>query len=164
MDIVSFTTRSRMMAGIRSKNTRPEIELRKFIHSHGFRYRLNSKILNIKPDIVLAKYKTVIFVNGCFWHRHCECKYSTNPQTSQEKWQKKFSENIARDKRAIKTLVEAGWRVVVIWECWRKRKMDISWLPDWIRSGEAPCVIWPKVNDFPAIMRKGNDFGQNTKT
>lgn len=153
MDIVSFATRSRMMAGIRSKDTRPEIELRKFLHAHGFRYRLNSKILNIKPDIVLGKYNTAIFVNGCFWHRHCDCKYSTNPQTSREKWQKKFSENIVRDKRVIHTLLEAKWRVVVIWECWKKRKLDIFWLPEWIRSGEAPYVIWPKASDFPVIIR-----------
>ena len=152
MDIVSFDTRSKMMAGIRSKNTRPEIELRKILHSYGFRYRLNSKILNAKPDIVLPKYRTAIFVNGCFWHRHSECKYSTNPQTNREKWQKKFAENIARDKRVTSTLLATGWRVAEIWECWLKRKMDISWLPNWIRSSEDAYIAWPKIKDFPALQ------------
>lgn len=147
MDIVTPATRSRMMAGIRSANTKPEIIVRSTLHSQGLRYRLGTKVLNITPDIVLSKYKVAIFVHGCFWHRHLDCKYATTPKTHHEKWQKKFNENTNRDTRTVKTLLDAGWRVVVIWECWTKRKLDISWLYSWIKNGEALYAFWPETND-----------------
>lgn len=94
MDIVSPQKRSEMMAGIRSSNTKPEIVVRKYLHSRGFRYRIGSKILGIAPDIVLKKYKVAVFVHGCFWHRHQGCKYTTTPKTDTQKWLKKFETNI----------------------------------------------------------------------
>jgi DNA mismatch endonuclease (patch repair protein) len=148
MDIVTPATRSRMMAGIRSTNTKPEIVIRSMLHAQGFRYRLGRKVMNIFPDIVLPKYKVAIFVHGCFWHRHLNCKYATTPKTHPEKWQKKFFENTNRDMRTVKTLIDAEWRVIVIWECWTKRKLDISWLYSWIKIGESSYVFWPVTKDF----------------
>jgi len=148
MDIVTPATRSRMMAGIRSTNTKPEIAVRRILHAQGFRYRLGTKVLNIIPDIVLPKYKVIIFVHGCFWHRHLNCKYATTPKTHPEKWHHKFDENTKRDLRTVKILLDAGWRVIVIWECWTKRKLGISWLYSWIKTGESSHVFWPETNDF----------------
>lgn len=147
MDIVSPATRSRMMAGIRSSGTRPEIFVRKLLHAQGFRYRLKTKILNCYPDIVLPKYRVVIFVHGCFWHQHPGCKYATTPKTHSEKWQYKFKENVQRDNRIEKTFLAAGWHVAVIWECWIKRKLDISWLYPWITSPTSNIISWPEAND-----------------
>ena len=148
MDIVSPATRSRMMSGIRSTNTKPELVVRKFLHSHGFRYRLGKKIENVVPDIVLTKYKVVVFVHGCFWHRHKNCKYTTTPKTHSEKWKNKFYANVQRDSRAAQLLTDAGWRVVVVWECWEKRKLDISWLCDWIKMSDAAYISWPDESSF----------------
>ena len=146
MDIVSPATRSRMMAGIRSSDTKPEIIVRKLLHSQGFRYRLKTKILNDSPDIVLPRYRVAIFVHGCFWHRHTGCKYTTVPKTHVEKWQNKFEENIQRDGCIEKKLLANGWNVAVIWECWSKRKLDISWLCSWIKHPIPSHVSWPEVH------------------
>lgn len=105
------------MAGIRSKNTRPEMLVRRFLHSRGFRYRLHNRVLPGSPDIALSKYKTAVFVHGCFWHRHHGCKYATNPSTNVDRWQRKFSANIHRDSGNVAALRELGWKVVVVWEC-----------------------------------------------
>lgn len=117
MDIVDSATRSRMMSGIRGKNTRPELLVRKFLHAHGFRFRLHRKDLPGNPDIVLPKLKTCIFVHGCFWHRHPGCRYATMPKTRTEFWAEKFSKNVARDARSILALRQLGWRAIIIWEC-----------------------------------------------
>ncbi|HGY1050431.1 TPA: very short patch repair endonuclease [Aeromonas salmonicida subsp. pectinolytica] len=117
MDIVDAKTRSRMMSGIRSKNTKPELILRRFLHAKGFRFRLHASSLPGRPDLVLAKYKLCIFVNGCFWHRHPSCKYATMPKSNSDFWQKKFSANVRRDTHAILQLQTQGWRVFIIWEC-----------------------------------------------
>lgn len=117
MDIVDAKTRSRLMSGIRSKNTKPELTLRRFLHSRGFRFRLHASSLPGRPDLVLAKYKLCIFVNGCFWHRHPGCKYATMPKSNSDFWQKKFSSNVRRDTHAILQLQTQGWRVFIIWEC-----------------------------------------------
>ena len=109
--------RSRNMSAIKSKNTKPEIKVRKVLHSMGYRFRLHSKDLPGSPDIVLPKYKTVIFVHGCFWHRHENCKYASNPKTRQEFWNKKFKENIKRDSEIQDKIKNLDWRSVVIWEC-----------------------------------------------
>ena len=106
-----------MMAGIRGSNTKPEVELRRALHAGGLRYRLHVRGLPGKPDIVLSRHRAAIFVHGCFWHRHKGCRYSTTPSTRTEFWQEKFSANVARDAAAIHSLLAAGWRVAVIWEC-----------------------------------------------
>lgn len=125
MDIVDTTKRSKMMAGVRSKDTRPELQVRKFLHSQGFRYRLHAKELPGSPDLVLPKYNVVIFVHGCFWHRHDSCTYATTPATNVDKWLEKFSQNINRDKKNVDTLKMLGWRVITVWECaLRKAPVD----------------------------------------
>ena len=109
--------RSRNMSAIKSKNTKPEIKVRKVLHSMGYRFRLHSKDLPGSPDIVLPKYKTVIFVHGCFWHRHENCKYASTPKTRKEFWNKKFTENKKRDSEIQEKIKILDWRSVVIWEC-----------------------------------------------
>ena len=109
--------RSRNMSAIKSKNTKPEIKVRKVLHSMGYRFRLHRKDLPGSPDIVLPKYKTVIFVHGCFWHRHENCKYATTPKTRKEFWEKKFRENINRDNLNQANLSLKGWKIIIIWEC-----------------------------------------------
>jgi len=110
------------MSRIQAKNTKPEIRVRSYLHELGFRFRLHSKVLPGKPDIVLKKYSTVIFVHGCFWHRHRNCKYSYSPKTNKEKWAKKFKDNIKRDEIVIKKLKNLGWKIIIIWECYTKDK------------------------------------------
>ena len=117
MDVHSKETRSYNMSRIKSKNTKPEEIVRKFLFSKGFRYRKNDKRLPGHPDIVLPKYKTVIFVNGCFWHGHEGCKYFVWPKSNTEFWEKKITANIERDNRNIENLIQSGWRVLTIWEC-----------------------------------------------
>ena len=114
--------RSRNMSAIKSKNTKPEIIVRKLLHSKGYRFRLHKKDLPGSPDIVLPKYKTVIFVHGCFWHRHQNCKYASNPKTRREFWEKKFKENIERDKKTQEKLKNLGWKTKIVWECEIKKQ------------------------------------------
>lgn len=116
-DIVSREKRSQMMSGIRSKNTKPEMVVRRWLHKNGYRFRLHRKDLPGKPDIVLPKYKTVIFVHGCFWHRHEGCKNSTIPKSRATWWLEKLERNTSRDEAVMHTLRESGWRVLVVWEC-----------------------------------------------
>ena len=117
--------RSRNMSAIKSKNTKPEIKVRKVLHSMGYRFRLHSKDLPGSPDIVLPKYKTVIFVHGCFWHRHENCKYASIPKTRQEFWNKKFKTNIERDLEIQDKIKNLDWRSVVIWECETKNMENL---------------------------------------
>ena len=121
-DVHDKATRSYNMSRIRNKDTKPEILVRKFLFANGFRYRLNYKKLPGKPDIVLAKYKTVIFVNGCFWHGHENCKYFKLPATRTEWWKEKIEGNIKNDRIKHELLIEAGYKVMVIWECEVKNK------------------------------------------
>ena len=109
--------RSRNMSAIKSKNTKPEIAVRKLLHSMGYRFRLHSKDLPGSPDIVLPKYKTVIFVHGCFWHRHENCKYASNPKTRVEFWNKKFKDNILRYIKNQERLKSLGLKSKIVWEC-----------------------------------------------
>jgi DNA mismatch endonuclease (patch repair protein) len=116
-DFLSPKERSERMARIKGSNTRPEIALRKVLHSLGLRYRLNGSGLPGKPDLVFPRYKTVIFVHGCFWHRHSNCNIATTPKSNTEFWVEKFEKNVARDDRVTGLLNSAGWRVFVVWEC-----------------------------------------------
>lgn len=117
MDVVDAAKRSKMMAGIKSKNTGPEMMVRKYLHAKGFRYRLHARKLPGSPDVVLPKHKVVIFVHGCFWHRHLSCRFATHPSSNAERWSKKFQENIDRDARNSTALDSLGWNVLVVWEC-----------------------------------------------
>ena len=117
--------RSRNMSAIKSKNTKPEIAVRKVLHSMGYRFRLHGKDLPGSPDIILPKYKTVIFVHGCFWHRHENCKYVTTPKTREEFWNNKFRSNIERDLEIQEKIKNLNWRSVVIWECEIKNKENL---------------------------------------
>ena len=116
--------RSRNMAAIKSKNTKPEIEVRKILHEMGYRFRLHRKDLPGNPDIVLPKYKTAIFVNGCFWHQHEGCKYACLPKTKTDFWKKKLEGNKQRDKVKQSQLNELGWKIINVWECEIKDKKD----------------------------------------
>lgn len=109
--------RSRNMAAIKGRNTTPEMTVRKMLHRLGYRFRLHRRDLPGTPDIVLPKYRTVIFVHGCFWHRHPDCRFTTNPKTNSEFWERKFFINVDRDKRQQRSLREAGWEVIVVWQC-----------------------------------------------
>ena len=126
MDSFDQKVRSKIMRSVRKKNTAPELLLRKNLHRKRFRYRLHDKKLPGSPDIVLPKYKTVIFVNGCFWHRHDNCRYATTPKTRTEWWNKKFEENIVRDNRNYALLKKLGYKVIVIWQCELKTNIGIN--------------------------------------
>lgn len=146
MDIVDSKTRSAMMSRIRDRNTQPEVILRHALHSRGLRYRLHVLGLPGRPDIVIPRHKAVIFVHGCFWHRHDNCKYATVPGTRAAFWQKKFASNVTRDQANVKKLLNMNWRVAIVWEC-EIRKKSIAILTDrllqWLQSNEN-CVEVPK--------------------
>lgn len=115
-DVVHRATRSRMMSAIRGRDTRPELEVRRLLHREGLRFRLHAALPG-KPDLVFPKYEAVVFVHGCFWHRHPNCRYATTPASNQEFWQAKFNANVARDKRVVARLRREGWRVFTVWAC-----------------------------------------------
>ena len=126
-DVFDPAKRSQIMSHVKSKNTAPEIKLRSILHRAGFRFRVNRKDLPGKPDIVLPKYKTVIFVNGCFWHGH-DCKRGQRPQANTEFWNEKINKNIERDNIVVTELEKLGWQVLVIWECEIKKHNEDSLL------------------------------------
>lgn len=121
-DVLSKEQRQRCMSRIKSKDSKPELMVRQFLFANGFRFRLHRKDLPGKPDLVLPKYKTVIFINGCFWHGHSDCKYASIPETNYEFWSSKISGNIERDRINTSKLKDLGWRVVEIWQCQLKPK------------------------------------------
>ncbi len=125
MDTVDSKTRSKMMSSVRSKDTKLEVEIRKRLFAMGFRYRLHPSGLPGRPDLVLKKHKTVIFINGCFWHLH-GCEFSSIPQTRTKWWKEKLEGNRKRDLDNIRKLHKEGWKIVIIWECAiRKAKADM---------------------------------------
>lgn len=127
VDVHSKETRSFNMSRIKNKNTKPEIIVRKFLYQNGFRYRLHSKDLPGKPDIVLKKYKTVIFVHGCFWHGHEGCKYFVIPKTRTQWWLDKINRNKEKDDESCSQLMEDNWKIILIWECeLKKDKIEIT--------------------------------------
>lgn len=141
-DIVPAHVRSRMMSGIRGKDTKPELLVRRALHAAGFRYRLHERTLPGKPDMVFPKYSAVVFIHGCFWHGH-DCHLFRMPSTRTEFWQAKISGNVARDVRAITRLRGTGWRVGTVWECALKGREKLpvgeiaATLAVWLR-GETP--------------------------
>jgi DNA mismatch endonuclease, patch repair protein len=138
-DIVDKETRSRMMSGIRGSNTKPELQVRRALHARGLRFRLGGAGLPGRPDIVLPRYRTAVFVHGCFWHGH-HCPLFRLPQTRPEFWRTKIESNRARDQRALEKLAEMGWHAFVVWECSLRgvgeadRAMFFDELADQIRS------------------------------
>lgn len=117
MDILNKERRSWNMSRIRGKNTKPELFVRSLLHRMGYRFRLHRKDMPGKPDIVLPKHRTAIFVHGCFWHRHKGCKYAYTPKSRVKFWKDKFAETVKRDKQHLKQLKENGWEVFIVWEC-----------------------------------------------
>ncbi len=138
-DIFSLQKRSDIMSKIGGKNTKPEILVRKFLFSKGFRYRINVKTLPGKPDIVLPKYKTVIFINGCFWHGH-NCKKGKLPSSNIDFWREKISNNKSRDDKNSDLLIKLGWQVIIIWQCEisnvNNREIRLEFLLEELRSHE----------------------------
>lgn len=146
-DIVDSATRSRMMSGIRAKNTRPELFLRKGLHALGFRYRLHAKDIPGKPDIVLPKYNALIEIYGCFWHGH-GCHFSKTPTTNKRFWERKIVGNRRRDKRNLGKQLEAGWRCLVVWECAIRKTLRtpseldaVSLAAQWLVKGGSTAII-----------------------
>ena len=120
-DRISPEHRSWNMSRIRGKDTGPELRLRSLLHRAGFRYRLHDTTLPGKPDLVFPRYRTVIFVHGCYWHRHSGCKYAATPRTRTDFWLAKFQGTVERDRRTAEALTQRGWRVITVWECELKR-------------------------------------------
>jgi DNA mismatch endonuclease (patch repair protein) len=140
-DIVDRATRSRMMAHIRSRDTTPERAARRELYHLGIRYRLHDGKLPGRPDIVIRRLRTVIFIHGCFWHQHPGCRMAYTPKSNVEFWQRKLQGNVARDAQKQALLMEQGWRVVVIWECeTRDREALRDQLARWLEL-EAPAEI-----------------------
>lgn len=123
-DVHDKAIRSYNMSRIRAKDTKPEMLVRKYLHARGLRYKLHDKNLPGKPDLVFPKYKTVLFVNGCFWHGHKDCKYFVMPKTRRRWWQKKIEETKKRDDEEKARLEHKGWRVLTVWECELKQKSE----------------------------------------
>ena len=138
MDVVKPEKRSQMMRNIRSRNTKPEVLVRKLLHARGLRFRIGQKIEKTRPDIVMRKHRICIFVHGCFWHQHRNCKIASLPKTNVEFWTKKLSGNKERDFRNYRELVTSGWRVGVIWECaTRKKELDADLLVNNILASDS---------------------------
>lgn len=141
-DVLTPEQRQRNMAAIHSASTKPELNLRRELWHHGFRYRVNDRFLPGRPDIVLPKYRTVIFVHGCFWHGHMECKYYTVPKTNTEFWEAKIARNQERDQEVWRKLEAKGWSVIIVWECQLKK-------------GRLDETVWKVVEE---IVHNGDAF------
>lgn len=144
-DVVPKEVRSRMMAGIRGKDTKPELAVRRALTAAGVRYRLHRRDLPGAPDLVMAGRQVVIFVHGCFWHRHEGCHHAKLPSSNAEFWKTKLECNVERDKKAVADLLTAGWRVLTVWECATRRASDsdlqrllVGWLEGSERNSEVP--------------------------
>lgn len=143
-DVVDVATRSRMMAGIRGRDTKPEIALRRALHALGLRYRLHSKLLPGKPDLVFPRFHAAVFVHGCFWHRHQGCRFATTPATRPDFWIAKLNGNAQRDTRNLEALLAAGWRTAVVWECAIKVSGGASIakeVRDWLQGSDQALSI-----------------------
>jgi DNA mismatch endonuclease, patch repair protein len=139
-DIYDRAKRSAVMRSVRRSNTAPEMVVRRFLHRNGFRFRLHSPTLAGRPDIVLPKYKAVVFVHGCFWHHHVGCPRATLPKSNIEFWHKKITDTQRRDEEDIDTLQRQGWQVFVVWQCQTRDEARLSRLIDEVRSGRHTSV------------------------
>ena len=144
MDILTPAERSKNMAAIRGKDTKPELYIRKLLFSKGYRYRLGSSAVEGHPDIYLSKYKTAVFIHGCFWHRHIGCKYAYMPKSRIEFWTKKFKANIQRDKTVRLLLEQSRIKNLIIWECTIKRMK---------KSHEYEEKIFNEIEQFGSILK-----------
>lgn len=153
-DKISPSHRSWNMSRIKSKNTKPELRLRSFLHNLGFRFRVNRKDLPGKPDIVFRKYKTVIFVHGCFWHRHPNCKSASTPKSNTDFWEKKFAANVKRDRKNKEDLERMGWRVIIVWECQIRKQEDLENL---VKNRIAPLLKSDFINSVDEKRSKHNN-------
>jgi len=145
------------MSGIRGRDTQPEMAIRRYLHRHGMRYRLHDRSLPGAPDLVFPRFNTVLFVHGCFWHRHAECRFATTPANNREFWSKKLSGNADRDRRNVAELLADGWRVIIIWECGvRKGNLtrEIEWLPNAVKSSRRRLIEWPRSKSTSEINVK----------
>ena len=150
-DLVTPEIRSRMMAGIKGQNTRPELVIRSALHRRGFRFRIHYRNLPGKPDLVLPKHRAVILIHGCFWHGH-DCHLFKWPKTREEFWRKKIMSNMARDRNQFSALREAGWRVATIWECALKGRYRSS-----VDSVVDDCEAW-LLSDQEELCLKGSEL------
>jgi len=143
MKLPTTPQRSRMMAGIRGKNTGPELKLRHALFAAGFRYRLHRRDLPGSPDMVFPRYRAVLFVHGCFWHRHEGCRYTTTPKSNGEFWRLKFEGNVSRDVRDIALLRQGGWRVAIVWECALKRSLEdvVTTVEGWLQGDREELAV-----------------------
>lgn len=152
VDVVDQATRSRMMSGIRGKDTQPELALRRALHRNGIRYRLHGSHLPGRPDLILPARRVVIFVHGCFWHRHLGCHWCSTPTSNSDFWSAKFERNVARDREVLEALHVTGWRVGVAWECGLRAKYlddTVARLLIWVRSDSGDFdsgLVRPQIN------------------
>lgn len=144
-DRLTVEKRSQLMSRIRAKDTCPELRVRRWLHGRGYRYRLHVKRLPGRPDIVMPRYGAVIMVHGCFWHRHHGCRLAYEPRSNVEFWQRKFAQNIDRDRRSRAALMELGWRMATVWECALREQSGLEArlmeLESWLRNGQAPRTV-----------------------
>ncbi len=156
-DIVTPETRSRMMAAIRRKDTKPELALRRALHAKGFRFRVDVRKLPGSPDRVLRKWNAAVFVHGCFWHRHDGCPRASNPSSRSEYWTAKFAGNVARDARNRALLLEMGWRIATVWECGLLGdclSRTVEDLAGFLTAGEPREIVLPPEPYVPPKRRR----------
>ncbi len=170
-DVHTTEQRHKNMAAIRAKNTKPELIVRKYLWSHGFRYRLNHPRLSGKPDIVLRRYRTCIFVNGCFWHGHEGCKYYVVPKTRTEFWLNKVNRNKERDTEVQRQLAKMGWHCITVWECQLKPDKRETTLESLIYTlnkiflqDHQTHVYEPIEEDTPMMVAENSDIEYGNKT
>lgn len=160
-DVKTPEQRSRNMAAIKGKDTKPEMIVRKYLFSRGMRFRVQVRKLPGKPDIVLPKYKTAIFVNGCFWHGHEGCKYFRLPKSNVEFWKEKIERNIERDKESMQALFDLGWKVVRVWECELRNKANreetLNKIYTSITSPDGSCYSFEET-DVPIAAEPEADY------
>lgn len=160
-DVKTPEQRSRNMAAIKGKDTKPEMIVRKYLFSRGLRFRVQVRKLPGKPDIVLPKYKTAIFVNGCFWHGHEGCKYFRLPKSNVEFWKEKIERNIERDKESMQALFDLGWKVVRVWECELRNKANreetLNKIYTSITSPDGSCYSFEET-DVPIAAEPEADY------